>query len=271
MYDKAATLIILLSLAGLAPCQAPVEADPVTVDDIVALLGIGTSDAEIIALCEDAGWPIITEREMLVLRENGMGRDLENRFLKAFRGKSDLERLAEQFEVHEGTLPAGTAYTILAPRKWRRSVSKRRLHFHEHEQEGLLLRRSLFVWFYEGRDWRASNARALAHVVVGACRRRLAGDGMRMGGATEEILIHKRSGKEYPFFHAIVSDARTRVRSLLAVTVRIDEEVGVVTVAGFLTRIDDDSAAGGKAKSRLSEMISTLRFSTPAESAPAKR
>lgn len=269
MNIKVALIAAAVIVGGAHAQDAPPARTPATVEDIVGLLQIGAADEEIVSHCESDGWPVVTERDLIVLRDAGAGRLLEKRLLRAFRGKSDLERLADDFEVYENKLPSKTEYRLLVPRKWRRTTTPTRLNFNEHEQEGLLLRRSLFLWFYEGRDWKVSNARALAHVAMSSCRKRFSRGGMRMGTATEEILIHKRTGREYPFFHAIVSDARTRVRSLLALAVRVDEKESVVTVAGFLTRIDDDSAAGRVAKDRLAEMISTLRFEAP--KAPKKR
>ena len=249
----------LLASIGVAEAQ-----DAPSADDIAALVEIGHDDRAIVAYCRKHGWPErLTEADLARIREAGAGPTLRSELLLRFRGRSDLQQLAEEFRAFDARPAGGPGFSILVPRTWisESSPDGTRHYFHDHAQNGWFLRQSVFVLIADGRSWKPGNESAVARIAFDAARDALSRGGIRVGTSTDDVVLHQKSGRDFPFVHAVCTHEGTGLRGLVGLSVRIDEATNRVVIVGIVARVGRNAPREGDLRDRVANMLASLRFS----------
>ena len=192
------------------------------------------------------------------------GTIIQRRLFNHYQGKTDLQLLAERYDILDGKINGEKSFSMLRPKGWIVAADElegRRYSIHEHDQRGWFRRTSFFIWFFDIGSWRKDNEVGLARICFDAAHSGLERGGLSPGPVTEDLLLYKRQGKEYPLHHAVCLDRTTGLSGIFALSVRVEEKAGLVCVMGFSARLDSNNRAGAaKARQQLTEMIASLKF-----------
>ncbi|HGY90513.1 MAG TPA: hypothetical protein ENK43_05010 [Planctomycetes bacterium] len=272
MNRYAAVLVLLLAAAPVIAQEPPEKKDPsakpkVTVDLICEMLRIGIEEDQIISYLDRVAWPEhLEERDLLKVSRAGGGRKLQGRLYARLEVRSEPERLSRLFERFDGKVPQGPSYSLLRPKGYRvtrRSKDFRRVEFSENDVAGWFRGTRYFVWFIDAGAWESGNETAVARIAMRAVSGRMESGGLTVTPAEEEKLTGRKKKAGYPFFHALATDEKTRLRGMLGLTVRIMPKSKTLVIMGFIAPVSEEALAITEATQRLGDMVGTLRVEAP--------
>ncbi len=270
--NRYAAALALLLLAMTATAQSPPKrknppvAPKVTVDLICEMLRIGIEEDQIISYLDRVAWPEhLEERDLLKVSRAGGGRKLQGRLYARLEVRSEPERLSRLFERFDGKIAKGPSYSLLRPKGYRvavRSKDARRVEFAENDVDGWFRGTRYFVWFLEAGAWESGNETAVARIAMRAVLGRMENGGLTVTPAEEEKLTGRKKEAVYPFFHALATDEKTRLRGMLGLTARILPRSKTLVILGFIAPVSEEALAVTEATQRLTDMVVTLRVET---------
>ncbi len=272
MNRHAAALLFLLAAVSATAQEPPKKKKPsakpkVTVDLVCEMLRIGIEEDQIISYLDRVAWPEhIEERDLLKVSRAGGGRKLQGRLYARLEVRSEPERLSRLFDRFDGSVPKGPSYSLLRPKGYRvtrRSKDSRRVEFSENDVEGWFRGTRYFVWFIDAGAWESGNETAVARIAMRAVLGRMESGGLTVTPAEEETFSGRTKKVSYPFFHALATDEKTRLRGMLGLTARIMSKSKTLVILGFIAPVSEEALAITEATQRLNDMVGTLRVEAP--------